>query len=170
MGPDSLVRQGAQAQVPNQQCAQRGAGGQSQLQTSLGCGQRCIIPAANFDEPNWESGKNVWWRFKRTDGAPWGLAGLWNVWTDKATGEQHDSYTMLTVNADQHPLMRRMHKPDPKLPVDAHDMRSVIPIEAEDVDVWLAGTTREASRLLRLPFVEEFDAGPAALPIVSFEH
>ena len=30
-------------------------------------GQRCIIPAATFDEPNWESGKNVWWTFRRAE-------------------------------------------------------------------------------------------------------
>ena len=35
---------------------------------------------------------------------------------DKATGEVHESHTMLTLNADLHPLMSRMHKPDPKLP------------------------------------------------------
>ena len=35
---------------------------------------------------------------------------------DKATGEVHNSYTLLTINADSHPLMTRMHKPDPKLP------------------------------------------------------
>jgi putative SOS response-associated peptidase YedK len=63
-------------------------------------GQRCIIPASDFDEPNWETGRNVWWRFKRADGAPWSLAGLWNTWTDKTTGEVHESYTMLTINAD----------------------------------------------------------------------
>ena len=63
-------------------------------------GQRCIIPAASFDEPNWETGKNIWWQFSRADGAPWGLAGLWNVWTNKDTGEVHESYTMLTLNAD----------------------------------------------------------------------
>jgi hypothetical protein len=78
-------------------------------------GQRCIIPAVSFDEPNWESGKNAWWRFRRADGRLWGLAGLWNTWTDKATGEIVESYTMLTLNADDHPLMRRMHKPDLKL-------------------------------------------------------
>ena len=77
-------------------------------------GQRCIIPAASFDEPNWETGKNIWWQFSRADGTPWGLAGLWNVWTNKDTGEVHESYTMLTLNADDHPLMSRMHKPDPK--------------------------------------------------------
>jgi putative SOS response-associated peptidase YedK len=87
-------------------------------------GQRCIIPALSFDEPNWESGRNVWWRFKRADGGLWGLAGLWNCWTDKVTGEIHESYAMLTLNADSHPLMRRMHKPDPKLGPDQQDKRT----------------------------------------------
>jgi putative SOS response-associated peptidase YedK len=124
-------------------------------------GQRCIIPALSFDEPNWESGKNQWWQFRRADGMPWGLAGLWNTWTDKSTGEVHESYTMLTLNADEHPLMNRMHKPDPKLAHDKQDKRSVIPIEFGDVDQWLAGTVEEARALLRLAPVEEFDAGPA---------
>lgn len=124
-------------------------------------GQRCIIPAADFDEPNWESGKNVWWRFRRVDGRPWGLAGLWNTWADKATGEVHESYTMLTINADAHPLMSRMHKPDPKLGPDQQDKRSVIPIELSDVDAWLAGTQAEAAALLRLASVDIFEAGPA---------
>lgn len=117
-------------------------------------GQRCIIPAESFDEPCWETGKNVWWTFRRSDGMPWGLAGLWNVWVDKATGEVHESFTMLTVNADDHPIMSRMHKPDPKLPADQQDKRSVIAIEMEDVDRWLAGTHADAQGLLRAPPVE----------------
>ena len=123
-------------------------------------GQRCIIPAATFDEPNWESGKNEWWRFRRTDGEPWGLAGLWNTWTDKATGEVHESYTMLTINADAHPLMRRMHKPDPKLAADQQDKRSVIPVEMADVDRWLEGSVADAEGLLRLAPAGVFEAGP----------
>jgi putative SOS response-associated peptidase YedK len=66
--------------------------------------KRCIIPAASFDEPNWETGKNVWWRFRRADGMPWGLDGLWDTWTDHETGLVWDSYTMLTMNADGHRL------------------------------------------------------------------
>ncbi|MBN8501581.1 MAG: SOS response-associated peptidase family protein [Sphingomonadales bacterium] len=124
-------------------------------------GKRCIIPATSFDEPNWESGKNVWWRFRRADGVPWGLAGLWNTWTDKSSGEIVESYTMLTLNADQHPLMRRMHKPDPKLGPDEQDKRSVVAIELEDVDAWLFGTQEVASRLVKLTPVEIFAAGPA---------
>ena len=123
-------------------------------------GQRCIIPALTFDEPNWETGKNVWWRFRRADGRPWSIAGLWNVWTDRSTGELHESYTMLTINADADPLMRRMHKTDPTVAADQQDKRSVIPIEAGDVDQWLAGTLQEARELLRLPPAEAYEAGP----------
>ena len=126
-----------------------------------GRGQRCIVPAITFDEPNWESGKNVWWRFGRADGDLWGIAGLWNVWTDKASGEMHESYTMLTLNADDHPLMNRMHRPDPKRPPNMQDKRSVVSIELADVDTWLYGTQAEAQKLLRLSPVELFDAGPA---------
>lgn len=124
-------------------------------------GQRCIIPAWSFDEPNWETGKNVWWRFRRADGTPWALAGLWNRWKDPGTGKLVESYTVLTTNADSHPLMSRMHKPDPKLPADQQDKRSVIPIEMADIDQWLAGTVDEAQQLLLLAPVSLFDAAPA---------
>ncbi|MDF3823022.1 SOS response-associated peptidase family protein [Leptospira sp. 96542] len=100
-------------------------------------GQRCIIPADSFDEPCWETGKNVW--------------------VDKATGEEVESYTMLTVNADAHPIMSRMHKPDPKLPPDQQDKRSVIAIELEDVDLWLQGTIDQARALLQPPAPEVFE-------------
>ena len=122
-------------------------------------GQRCVIPADSFFEPNWETGKHVRWRFKRSDGAPWGLAGLWNTWVDKTTGEIFESYTMLTLNADAHPLMKRMHKPDAKLAADAQDKRSVVPIEMTDVNSWLYGTQAEARGLIRLTDVEGFEAG-----------
>ena len=123
-------------------------------------GKRCIIPARSFDEPCWETGKNVWWRFERADGAPWGLAGLWNCWADKATGEIYESYTMLTINADSHPLMSRMHKPDPKLAPDRQDKRSVVAIELEDVEMWLCGTAEEAAALIRPPDGRVLQAQP----------
>jgi putative SOS response-associated peptidase YedK len=124
-------------------------------------GQRCIIPAWSFDEPCWETGKNVWWRFLRADAAPWGLAGLWNTWTDKSTGEIVESYTMLTMNADSHPLFSRMHKPDPKLAPDQQDKRSIVAIEFADMEAWLTGTIEEAKNLVRLSPAEVFNAGPA---------
>lgn len=124
-------------------------------------GKRCIVPAESFFEPCWETGKNVWWRFRRADGELWGLAGLWNTWTDKETGEVVESFTMLTLNADEHPLFNRMHRPDPKRPPNMQDKRSVVPVQFEDVDQWLHGTQQEAAELIRLAPVEMFEAGPA---------
>jgi putative SOS response-associated peptidase YedK len=58
-------------------------------------GRRCLVPADAFYEPCWETGGAVLWRFQRTDGRPWALAGLWSDWTDPRTGEIHHSYTMI---------------------------------------------------------------------------
>jgi putative SOS response-associated peptidase YedK len=127
-------------------------------------GQRCLIPADWFDEPCWETGRNVWWRFRRADAHPWALAGLWSTWVDPATGEVVESYTMLTINADAHPLMNRMHKPDPKLPADQQDKRSVVPIEARDEAPWLFGTPAQAAAVVRLSPAEVFEGGPMTGP------
>jgi putative SOS response-associated peptidase YedK len=124
-------------------------------------GQRCVIPAESFFEPCWETGKHIPWRFKRSDGEPWGLAGLWNTWIDKATGEVVESYTMLTLNADAHPLMNRMHRPDPKRPPNMQDKRSVVPLELTDVDLWLTAPIEQAAALVRPAPVELFEAAPA---------
>ena len=86
------------------------------------------------------------------------MAGLWNTWIDKETGAIHESYTMLTINADDHPLMSRMHKPDPKLPPDQQDKRSVVSIEPANVDLWLHGTIDEAKRLVAAPSMEVIQA------------
>ena len=127
-------------------------------------GQRCIVPARLFFEPNWETGANVWWRFRRVDGQPWSVAGLWSEWTDPATGEVVPSYTMLTVNADTHPLMKRMHKPDPRLPPDQQDKRSLVLLERDEVDLWLGGSKEEARALIKLTPVELFDAEDVPAP------
>ncbi len=123
-------------------------------------GQRCIIPAESFFEPCWETGKHVPWRFRRPDGQAWGLAGLWNTWTDRETGEVVESYTMLTINADGHPLMGRMHKPDLKRPPNRQDKRSVVPIALADVDAWLTGPVVDAAALVRLVPAAAFDGSP----------
>lgn len=101
------------------------------------------------------------WQFRRSDGDPWSLAGLWNTWTDKETGEIIESYTLLTINADAHPLMSRMHRPDPKRPSDMQDKRSVVPIEIADVNTWLYGTQAEGQALIAPAPGELFDAEPA---------
>ena len=71
--------------------------------------KHCIIPAVAIYEPDWRSGKAVPTRITRADGELMGIAGLWEQWTSPA-GEIVFSYTMLTLNADEHPLMRNFHR------------------------------------------------------------
>ncbi len=40
-----------------------------------------------------------------------GIAGLWEQWSDSDSREIVYSYTMLTINAEDHPFMRDYHKP-----------------------------------------------------------
>ncbi|AMG45542.1 DUF159 family protein [Achromobacter xylosoxidans] len=78
-------------------------------------GRRCIIPAEAIFEPDWRpvyEGKTknpVPTRFCRADGAPLGIAGLWDRWRD-AAGQLQEGYTMLTINADQDPLFKDYHQ------------------------------------------------------------
>jgi putative SOS response-associated peptidase YedK len=125
-------------------------------------GQRCIIPAGWHVEPCWESGKNVWWQLRLAGPHAHGLAGIWNTWTDKASGEIWESYSMVTVNCDHHPLLNRMHRPDPMRPDTEQDKRAVVPLARDAIDAWLFGTVEEASAALVLPLEEQFEAAPEA--------
>lgn len=132
-------------------------------------GQRCLIPALWFQEPYWgitpqapmAATHNTWWRFWPADGQPWALAGLWSEWTDPASGAVVPSFTMITQNCDGHPLLSLMHKPDPALPPDAQDKRTVVPLARADWDAWLHASLEIAAGLIRLPPVEAFEHGPA---------
>jgi putative SOS response-associated peptidase YedK len=73
--------------------------------------QHCIIPAAAIYEPDWRSGKAIATRIARADGELMGIAGLWEQWCEPGTGKRLLSFTMLTLNADDHALMRNYHKP-----------------------------------------------------------
>jgi len=131
-------------------------------------GRRCLIPAAWYQEPNWQTGKNIWWHLKRADGLPWLIAGLWSDdWAEPETGEVVPSYTMITVNCDDHPLLNRLHKPerDPEtneiLPADRQDKRSLVHIDPADWDTWLRGPADEARELLVPQPLEVFDQADA---------
>jgi len=102
--------------------------------------QLCIVPATAIYEPNYESGKARWWRIQRSDGQPMAIAGLWErkSWGD---GQPSWSFTMVTVNADEHPVMRRFHKP-------ADEKRSVVILPEDRVDEWLNADNEEQVRAL----------------------
>ena len=121
--------------------------------------QRCIIPAESYVEPYWQDNVHTAWQFARADGEPWGLAGLWSEWTDPSTGEVLASYTMVTQNCDTHPLLKLMHRPDPKRPPHMQDKRTVVPLDKSNWETWLHGTMEQAEALIELPALELFKHG-----------
>lgn len=116
----------------------------------------CIIPAEELYEPSWETGVAVRWAVRRIAG-PMGVAGLWGMWIDPKSGERVPTFTMLTVNADDHALYRRFHKPgdEKRMPVILHPDR---------FDAWLNCSVEAAAGFMRQYPAELLEAEAAPLP------
>lgn len=100
-----------------------------------------LLLVDNFYEPSYESGKAVRWKIGLASGDPFGIACLWDRWTDPASGERVVSFSMLTVNADDHPVMKQFHK-------HGDEKRTPVIIAPELHDAWLSADTTQASELM----------------------
>ena len=118
--------------------------------------QLCLIPCRSFYEPSYETGSPVRWRIGLESGKPLAVAGLWRAWAEPEGVAL--SFTMLTINAEEHPLMRRFHKP-------GAEKRSVVVLRLEQYDDWLGcRSTDEARSFLSLFPADEMAAVPAPTP------
>jgi len=104
-------------------------------------GQRCIVPAEAIYEPCYESGKAVRWRLFQEGEVPLGIAGLYRRWRHPKGGEIF-TFTMITVDANPHPLYRRMHKP-------GEEKRMVVILDREEYLPWLTCGVVDAKRYFR---------------------
>lgn len=104
-------------------------------------GQRCIVPMAAFFEDDWRNGKAVPTRISRVDGQPMGVAGLWALWTGP-DGDTLTSYTLLTVNADNHALLRR-YQPQ------GSEKRMPVILNEGAYDAWLNARVDKAHVFMR---------------------
>lgn len=94
--------------------------------------QFCIVPAENFFEPNYESGKPVRWRISHADQRPLSIAGIWE-WKANGPGDLPVlSFSMLTINADGHAVMSRFHKP-------GDEKRMLVLLDPDQYQGWLDG-------------------------------
>lgn len=103
--------------------------------------RHCIIPAEAFYEPDWRSGKAVATRITNSNGEPMGIAGLWSKWTDPSTGEIRFSFTMLTINAADHPFMKHFHRP-------TDEKRMIVVLHPSQYRAWLNASARESKFIL----------------------
>ncbi|WP_175994470.1 SOS response-associated peptidase family protein [Burkholderia vietnamiensis] len=114
-------------------------------------GGRCLIPARYVIEPSypdarrdasgkWILGPCVWQRIGVIDRPTMCVAGIWRTLKD-VDGRPRHAMTMITVNADDHPIMSRMHKPD-------DEKRSVVILRPYDWEEWLTTPNVEAARAM----------------------
>ncbi|MBX3659495.1 MAG: SOS response-associated peptidase family protein [Ramlibacter sp.] len=118
-------------------------------------GWRCVIPAEYIYEPNWESGKAERWRIQQPGAVPMGIAGIYRRWRHP-DGQEAFTFAMLTVNADGHPVMSRMHRP-------SDEKRMVVILAPEEYGRWLECSVADASKFFR-QWTGPLDAVPDPLP------
>ena len=100
-----------------------------------------LVLLDSFFEPCYESGKSVKTRIQLESGLPFAIACLWDKWTQPQTGEIIVSFSMLTVNADAHPVMNRFHKA-------GDEKRTPVVVPESKYSDWLAATQSDAADLI----------------------
>lgn len=100
--------------------------------------RRCIAPMNVFYEKD-SSGKRH--AVSRIDGAPFGVAGIWENWKNPATGQWERTFALITVAANQ-------------LIAPIYDRMLAI-IEKEDFERWF-DPTDDAPRYLLKPYPAEY--------------
>jgi len=94
--------------------------------------RRCIMPVTSIDR--WSASTRQHSQIRRRDGAAMGLAGLWSVWTDPASGVELITFAVITCAANT-------------LLAEFHDRMAVI-LDPRDYDAWL-DPARSGQELLR---------------------
>ncbi len=102
--------------------------------------RRCIVPVSGFYRWQRRGGQKQLYLIRRKDGAPMGFAGLWELWTDPATGGEVTSCAIITC--EPNPLIAELHN------------RMPVILDQADYDAWL-DPTRGGQELLR-PCPEEW--------------
>ncbi|WOE40029.1 SOS response-associated peptidase [Acinetobacter chinensis] len=88
----------------------------------------CLVPVVEFYEPKYINGKPQWYTIRREDSQPFTVAGIYEDAVIRDSKVR--SFSMLTINADQHPFMKQFHAP-------ADEKRSIIVIPEQYRQDWL---------------------------------
>lgn len=121
----------------------------SELRTYKAAWRACrfgLVLMDSFYEPNYEVGvnkKSIRYRIKRADGEPSVAACIYERVIDRSTGEVIFTFSMLTINATNHSVMKHFHKPE-------DEKRSIVILQDTDYKSWLNADHDEARRLLQL--------------------
>jgi putative SOS response-associated peptidase YedK len=136
--------------------------------------RRCIMPIDGFFEWKAARGEKVRQPFAiaMRDGAPFGLAGLWENWKDPATGDWLRTFCVVTTRANA--LVRPIHT---RMPVilrpedygrwlsaaeDPHDL--LRPYPAEPMTMWAVSTRVNSYKNDDPSLIEPVETDPSTPP------
>ena len=94
-----------------------------------------------FYEPCYDTGKAQRSAIALESGEPMAIACLWERSTPVGSTQPVVSFSMLTINADDHPVMRQFHRPE-------DEKRSPLVLDAEGTRQWLSANTDQAAHIL----------------------
>ncbi len=104
--------------------------------------KHCLILSDGFFEWQYFQGRNYPYYIQLKDHEPFAMAGLWECWTDKETGEEINTYTIITTDAN--PLMAKIHNKKKRMPVI---------LRTEDERIWISDNIdKDLSMSLIKPF------------------
>ncbi|WP_411686090.1 SOS response-associated peptidase [Acinetobacter pseudolwoffii] len=112
--------------------------------------QFALVPVDTFYEPKYIDGKPHWFGISREDGNPFTVAAIYD--DVLIEDEKIRSFSMLTINSDQHLLMKQFHHPD-------DEKRSIIVIPEESRHDWLCCDHEQAHEFF-FEMRDEFRAKP----------
>jgi putative SOS response-associated peptidase YedK len=98
----------------------------------------------------------VRWRIQTKLREPFGIASIWDKWLDPRTGEAVVSFSLLTINADEHPVMRHFHKID-------DEKRTPVILPPNSFFKWLRADTSTAREMMTWQGMSKLEACPVRL-------
>jgi putative SOS response-associated peptidase YedK len=97
---------------------------------------RCLIPATGFYEWQATDHGKVKYHFGLADDELFGLAGLYDTWLDRVTGERRETFTIITTTPNS--LVEPVHN------------RMPVILRQADEDVWLDPNETDSLQLLSI--------------------
>jgi len=95
--------------------------------------KHCLVLADGFYEWREFKGRNYPYYIQLKNHEPFAMAGLWDLWKNKATGEETRSFTIITTRANS--LMEVIHNKKKRMPVI---------LRKKDEKVWIDNTIDKA--------------------------
>ena len=103
-----------------------------------------------FYEPLYTHGKSVRTAIRSRSSEPLGVACIWDTWRSSDEEEVLTSFSLITINADEHPVMKSFHRPE-------DEKRTIVCLQPSLFNAWLDATMEDAKELLHMNHMVELE-------------